>query len=70
MKDSEIERLSMNARIKVIGGLETVRQELSKLLGKRGTLEDIYELLGWADKVFAEAKTEIAKAIRRENEND
>lgn len=70
MKDSEIERLSMNARIKVIGGLETVRQELSKLLGKRGTLEDIYELLDWADKVFAEAKTEIAKAIRRENENN
>ena len=63
MRDSECERLSMNARVKVIGGLELVRQDLCKLLGSQGTLEDIYEFLGWAETVFAEAKTEIANAI-------
>ena len=63
MRDSERERLSMNAQIKVIGGLELVRRDLNKLLSKKGTLEDIYEFLGWAEKVFAEAKAEIAKTI-------
>ena len=41
MKDSEIERLDMHDRIKVIGCLETARQILNSLLGKKGTLEDI-----------------------------
>ena len=63
MRDSEINRLSEKGRIKVIGGLELVRQDINMLLGKKGTLEDIYEFLGWAEKVFAEAKAEVAKTI-------
>lgn len=63
MKDSEINRLPLSGRIKVIGGLELVRQDINRLLSKKGTLEDIYEFLDWAEKVFAEAKAEIAKTI-------
>ena len=53
----------MNAQIKVVGGLELVRRDLSKLLSKKGSLEDIYEFIVWAETVFAEAKTEISNAI-------
>lgn len=63
MKDFEINRLPLSGRIKVIGGLELVRQDLNRLLSKKGTLEDIYDFLGWAEKVFAEAKAEIVKTI-------
>lgn len=63
MRETECNRLPMNAQIRVIGGLELVRQRLSKLLGKQGTMENLYEFLCWAEKVFAEAKEEIAKVI-------
>lgn len=63
MRETERNRLPMNAQIRVIGGLELVRQRLNRILGKQGTMESLYEFLGWAEKVFAEAKEEIAKVI-------
>lgn len=70
MKDSEIERLDMYDRIKVIGWLETARQMLNSLLGKKGTLEDISVFLGWTETAFKEARAVIRDVIAMENDEE
>ena len=68
MKDSEIKRLTMEERVKVIGCMEIARQDLEKILGDEGTLDDAYEFLAWAGGAFHEALEIITGVVREDKE--
>ena len=70
MKDSEIKRLTMDERVRVIGCMEIARQDLERILGDEGTLDDAHEFLAWAGGAFHEALEIITVAVRRKNENN
>ena len=68
MKDSEIKRLTMDERVKVIGCMEIARQDLEKILGDKGTLDDAHEFLAWAGGAFHEALEIITGVVREDKE--
>lgn len=68
MKDSEIKRLTMKERVKVIGCMEIARQDLEKILGAKGTLDDAHEFLAWAEGAFHEALKIITGVVREDKE--